>query len=161
MQHQTVVILGSTGSIGTQGLDVIGRHPERFTVAGLAAGGSNVDLLAQQAARFHVPEVVVANPDALEPLREALAAHGATGTQARAGRDEVNAIAGLGAYHGLYFFEAVDSGAAGRFAAGARQQGIGCGGRTPVVQCPDTRPADQSGGFRAFGNLAIAACRHA
>ena len=49
MQHQTVVILGSTGSIGTQGLDVIGRHPERFTVAGLAAGGSNVDLLAQQA----------------------------------------------------------------------------------------------------------------
>ncbi len=54
MQHQTVVILGSTGSIGTQGLDVIGRHPERFTVAGLAAGGSNVDLLAQQAARFHV-----------------------------------------------------------------------------------------------------------
>ncbi len=42
-------------------------------------------------------EVVVANPDALEPLREALATHGATGTQARAGRDEVNAIAGLGA----------------------------------------------------------------
>ena len=97
MQHQTVVILGSTGSIGTQGLDVIGRHRERFTVAGLAAGGSNVDLLAQQAARFRVPEVVVADPDALEPLREALAAHGASGTQARAGRDEVTAIAGLGA----------------------------------------------------------------
>ena len=53
MQPSTVVILGSTGSIGTQGLDVISRHLDRFTVTGLAAGGAHVELLAQQAAKFH------------------------------------------------------------------------------------------------------------
>ena len=47
MQPSTVVILGSTGSIGTQGLDVISRHLDRFTVTGLAAGGAHVELLAQ------------------------------------------------------------------------------------------------------------------
>ena len=52
--NSTVIILGSTGSIGTQGLDVISRHPERFTVTGLAAGGAHIELLAQQAAQFHV-----------------------------------------------------------------------------------------------------------
>jgi 1-deoxy-D-xylulose-5-phosphate reductoisomerase len=46
-----VAILGSTGSIGRQALDVIDRHPERFAVAGLAAG-RNVNLLAEQIARF-------------------------------------------------------------------------------------------------------------
>ncbi len=51
-----VAILGSTGSIGRQALDVIARHPQRFTVAGLAAG-KNVDLLAQQVAQF-APGVV-------------------------------------------------------------------------------------------------------
>lgn len=48
-----VAILGSTGSIGTQALDVIARYPDRFEVVGLAAG-RNVDLLAQQAERFAV-----------------------------------------------------------------------------------------------------------
>ena len=57
--NSTVIILGSTGSIGTQGLDVISRHPERFTVTGLAAGGAHIELLAQQAAQFHVSEVAV------------------------------------------------------------------------------------------------------
>jgi len=46
--HRTVSILGSTGSIGTQGLDVIARNPDRFTVVALAAG-ANLDLLARQA----------------------------------------------------------------------------------------------------------------
>ncbi|HEV2737382.1 MAG TPA: 1-deoxy-D-xylulose-5-phosphate reductoisomerase [Candidatus Elarobacter sp.] len=46
-----VAILGSTGSIGRQALDVIARHPERFEVVGLAAG-RNTDLLAEQVARF-------------------------------------------------------------------------------------------------------------
>lgn len=59
MQPSTVVILGSTGSIGTQGLDVISRHLDRFTVTGLAAGGAHVELLAQQAAKFHVPTVAI------------------------------------------------------------------------------------------------------
>ncbi len=46
-----VAILGSTGSIGTQALDVIARHPQRFTVVGLAAG-HNTALLHEQAQRF-------------------------------------------------------------------------------------------------------------
>lgn len=46
-----VLILGSTGSIGTQALEVIAEHPERFEVAGLGAGGGNLDLLARQAAQ--------------------------------------------------------------------------------------------------------------
>lgn len=98
MSHNnTVVILGSTGSIGTQGLDVIARHPERFTVAGLAAGGAHVDLLARQAARFHVPTVAVFDVAAAKPLREALDQAGATGTAVEAGAQAVVALAGTGA----------------------------------------------------------------
>ncbi len=48
MTTRRVIILGSTGSIGTQALDVIARNPARFTVAGLGAG-ANVGLLARQA----------------------------------------------------------------------------------------------------------------
>lgn len=51
--HKRVAILGSTGSIGTQALDVIARHPDRFTVAGLAAG-KQVDKLREQVERFDV-----------------------------------------------------------------------------------------------------------
>jgi len=46
-----VAILGSTGSIGTQALDVIGRHPDRFSVVGLAAG-KQIEKLQEQARRF-------------------------------------------------------------------------------------------------------------
>jgi 1-deoxy-D-xylulose-5-phosphate reductoisomerase len=52
-----VIILGSTGSIGTQALEVIEANPDRFEVVGLAAG-QNADLLAQQAARFGVKHAV-------------------------------------------------------------------------------------------------------
>ena len=52
VKRKRVAILGSTGSIGTQALDVIARHPERFEVVALAAG-RNVDLLAEQIAAFH------------------------------------------------------------------------------------------------------------
>ena len=54
MERRKVAILGSTGSIGTQALDVIGRHPDEFEVVGLAAG-RNVELLGEQAARFGAP----------------------------------------------------------------------------------------------------------
>jgi len=49
-----VVVLGSTGSVGTQALDVIARHPDEYRVVALAAG-RNVDLLAEQARTFGVP----------------------------------------------------------------------------------------------------------
>lgn len=97
-QHRnTVVILGSTGSIGTQGLDVISRHPERFTVTGLAAGGAHVRLLAQQVARHHVPQVAVYDEAAVPALHEALEEVGARYTQIQAGPQAVSAIAGSGA----------------------------------------------------------------
>ena len=47
-----VVVLGSTGSIGTQALDIVRANPDRFRVVGLAAGGSNPELFEQQVAEF-------------------------------------------------------------------------------------------------------------
>jgi 1-deoxy-D-xylulose-5-phosphate reductoisomerase len=47
-----VVILGSTGSIGTQALELVRRHPDRFRVVGLTAGGGNRDLFAEQVREF-------------------------------------------------------------------------------------------------------------
>ena len=71
-QPRDVVILGSTGSIGTQALDIIRRNPARFRVAALAAGGGNVDLLARQAAEFGPAAVAVASPAAATQLTAAL-----------------------------------------------------------------------------------------
>ncbi|NME62034.1 1-deoxy-D-xylulose-5-phosphate reductoisomerase [Bifidobacterium thermophilum] len=97
MRQSTVIVLGSTGSIGTQGLDVIARHPDRFTVTGLAAGGGHIDLLAKQAAAFHVPQVAIADESKVGALREALEQAGASNTAIHAGRQAVIALAGCGA----------------------------------------------------------------
>lgn len=59
-----VLVLGSTGSIGTQALEVIAANPDRFEIVGLAAGGSNAELLARQSAETGVTNVAVADPDA-------------------------------------------------------------------------------------------------
>jgi 1-deoxy-D-xylulose-5-phosphate reductoisomerase len=56
-----VLILGSTGSIGTQALEVIAANPDRFEVVGLAAGGGNPDLLARQRAETGVTNIAVAD----------------------------------------------------------------------------------------------------
>ena len=56
MQRRDVVILGSTGSIGTHALDLLRANPDRFRVVGLTAGGSNPDLFTQQVEEF-APEV--------------------------------------------------------------------------------------------------------
>jgi len=69
-----VVILGSTGSIGTQALDIVRRNPGRFRVAALAAGGGNPGLLAEQAAEFGVPAVAVAREDAVPSVTGAIKA---------------------------------------------------------------------------------------
>ncbi len=66
------MILGSTGSIGTQALDLVRRNPGRFRVVALAAGGGNPDLLARQAAEFAVQTIAVASPDAVPEVRAAL-----------------------------------------------------------------------------------------
>jgi 1-deoxy-D-xylulose-5-phosphate reductoisomerase len=67
-----VAILGSTGSIGTQALDIIRRNPGRFRVAALAAGGGHLDLLARQAVEFGAAAVAVASPAAAAQLQAAL-----------------------------------------------------------------------------------------
>jgi len=70
---RSVVLLGSTGSIGTQAADVIRRNPGRFRIAGLAAGGGNPGLLASQAIEFGAEVVAVEREPAAAELREALA----------------------------------------------------------------------------------------
>ena len=51
-ERRDIVILGSTGSIGTQALDVVRANPDRFRVVALTAGGGNAELFAQQVAEF-------------------------------------------------------------------------------------------------------------
>jgi 1-deoxy-D-xylulose-5-phosphate reductoisomerase len=77
--RRDVVVLGSTGSIGTQAADIIRRNPDRFRVAGLAAGGGNPDLLASQALEFGAEVVAVASDAKVEELRQALHAKAAAG----------------------------------------------------------------------------------
>ncbi len=66
-----IAILGSTGSIGTQALDIIRRYPERFEVELLAAN-RNVDLLAAQAREFDANHVVICDESRYEALSQAL-----------------------------------------------------------------------------------------
>jgi 1-deoxy-D-xylulose-5-phosphate reductoisomerase len=70
--RKRVAILGSTGSIGTQALELIAANPERFEVVALAAGGGNPTLLAQQAIEFDVPLVAVAKASAAEDVQLSL-----------------------------------------------------------------------------------------
>lgn len=67
-----VAILGSTGSIGTQALEVIAANRDRFAVAALAAGGNHPELLARQAIDFEVPLVAVAKASAVQDVQLAL-----------------------------------------------------------------------------------------
>lgn len=69
-----IAILGSTGSIGTQTLDVISQHPEIFEVELLTAN-ENVQKLSEQAIRFNAKDVVICNPDKYGELKAALAGH--------------------------------------------------------------------------------------
>lgn len=66
---QRIIILGSTGSIGTQALDVIKANPTRFEVVGLSAG-SNRELLAEQAAAFHVDDTAIGAAEAEQLVRD-------------------------------------------------------------------------------------------
>ena len=75
--RRRVVILGSTGSIGTQALDVAARNPDRFQVVGLSAGGGQIALLARQVLDFDVEAVAVSRPDAVEGLVAAIEAEAA------------------------------------------------------------------------------------
>ena len=66
-----LAILGSTGSIGRSTLDVVARHPDRFEVVALA-GGSDVELLAQQVSRFHPKLVSTRTEEGARELQQRL-----------------------------------------------------------------------------------------
>ena len=74
-----VVVLGSTGSVGTQALDIARHAPDRFRVVGLAAGGGNVELLARQALELGVEAVAVARASAAQDLQLAFYAAAKSG----------------------------------------------------------------------------------
>ena len=72
MNKRQIALLGSTGSIGTQALDVVRDNTDRFEIYALVAR-QNVDLLAQQAREFRPEVVVIADEQYYAPLKEALA----------------------------------------------------------------------------------------
>ncbi|QFQ30500.2 1-deoxy-D-xylulose-5-phosphate reductoisomerase [Janibacter melonis] len=98
MTRTRVTLLGSTGSIGTQGLDVISANAERFEVGALA-GGSNVGLLAEQAVAHRAPLVAAATgstEDLRAAVRSAADAAGVTGyaPEVLVGEDASTEVAG-------------------------------------------------------------------
>lgn len=90
---QQICILGSTGSIGTQALEVIRQHPDRYEAYALTAN-NHWELLTQQAREFHPAAVVIANEAHYEALKEAL--RDEPDTKVYAGRDAVCQIVEAG-----------------------------------------------------------------
>ena len=88
---RSVTVLGSTGSIGTQTVDLLAREPERFRVCALVAG-RNAALLAEQAISLNAERAVIADPAFLPTLRDALAG---TGIETDAGPEAVVAAEAL------------------------------------------------------------------
>ena len=68
---KAITLLGSTGSIGTQTLDIVEHNPDKFRLVGLAAG-SNVEILAQQVLKFRPEIVAIGNEAKLPELKAAL-----------------------------------------------------------------------------------------
>jgi 1-deoxy-D-xylulose-5-phosphate reductoisomerase len=86
-----IALLGSTGSIGASTLDVVRRYPDRYRIAGLAAGG-NVELLAEQVREFCPRLVALSDLDAAVRLRQLV---GPCGTEVCAGIESANAVAAM------------------------------------------------------------------
>ena len=91
-QKQRITILGSTGSIGVNTLDVIARHPDRFEVFALT-GAKQVDLMLQQCLQFKPSMVVMAHTDAAQQLQEKLDAHGGLGIKVQSGAKALEDVA--------------------------------------------------------------------
>ena len=77
MQRKKIAILGSTGSIGRQTLDVVRQHPDRFQVEVITAG-SNATLLAEQANEFSVPHAVICDVTKYDQVRDAIIGNATT-----------------------------------------------------------------------------------
>ncbi|ROR74014.1 1-deoxy-D-xylulose-5-phosphate reductoisomerase [Bogoriella caseilytica] len=130
-----LVILGSTGSIGTQALEVVAAHPGRFRVRALTAGGSDPALLAAQALDFGAETVVVARAEAVAPLREALAARNAESPGTAPGPE---VLAGAEAQAGI--------------AGSLREDGVVLNGVTGSVGLAPTLAALRSGATLGLAN---------
>jgi 1-deoxy-D-xylulose-5-phosphate reductoisomerase len=89
---RSLIILGSTGSVGTQALDVVRRNPDRFKVVGLSAG-TNHELLVGQIREFLPPYVAMADEEAANDLRERLAASNTKGAGIFVGPDAAERLA--------------------------------------------------------------------
>src|SRR5437016_13074062 len=87
---RTLSILGSTGSIGTQALDVVRRNPDRFRVVGLGAGSSR-ELLVGQVREFMPPLVAISDEDAAVELKQHLS--GLRGVDILSGPDAMETLA--------------------------------------------------------------------
>jgi 1-deoxy-D-xylulose-5-phosphate reductoisomerase len=85
---EKIALLGSTGSIGTQALDIISKYPDKYVVEVLVAG-NNIDLLTEQAFRFLPDAVVIANIELYHELKERLQ-H--TNIKVYAGNDAVEQV---------------------------------------------------------------------
>lgn len=92
-EHKDVTILGSTGSIGSNTLDLIGRNPEKYNVKALTAN-SNVEALAQQAITHNAEMAVIADKDKYSELKEALSGKNII---VAAGEDALNEAADMSA----------------------------------------------------------------
>jgi 1-deoxy-D-xylulose-5-phosphate reductoisomerase len=89
---QGITILGSTGSIGVNTLDVVARHPDRFEVFALSAA-TRTDLMFEQCQRFEPVHAVMSDPGAARDLQDRLYAAGLK-TRVLAGADALDRIAG-------------------------------------------------------------------
>ena len=93
---KNIVILGSTGSIGTQTLDIVRALPEKLHVSALAAGGSRPELLAEQVLEFLPEMVVVYEPEQMEAVKALLKGKAPEGLQYRCGRIDRSSCAARG-----------------------------------------------------------------
>ena len=85
---ERIALLGSTGSIGTQALDIISKYPDKFVVEVLIAG-NNIDLLTEQAFKYQPDSVVIANPVHYLQLKENLRG---TNIKVYAGNDSIEQV---------------------------------------------------------------------
>ncbi len=92
MPKRRITVLGSTGSIGTQGLEVIEKHNDKFEIVGLSAG-KNFELLADQIRKFNPQKVSVTDDKTADLLKQNL---GATKTEIIVGENASAEIAQLG-----------------------------------------------------------------
>ena len=101
--QRSLVVLGSTGSIGTQALEVVAQHPDRFRVVGLAAGGRDPRLVAEQVVATGAQAVAVADAGAgiavLEQITRVAAERGvgSVGVELLTGPDAATRLAARGA----------------------------------------------------------------